>query len=100
MEEFEKEENYANKSCPKTPKFEVNSEQFCISKGENTISDSFLEQAFNSHLSEFTKSQKAAQKLEPKTPIYTPSPRSKRLQERRKMVKKAQQKVVITFDTV
>ena len=79
-----------NKSCPKTPKFEACSEKFLVEKDENTISDSFLEAAFNSHLTEFDhQTQSKVNKLSTPIDPYTPSPRSKRLQERRKLAKKA-----------
>ena len=82
LDDLDQVENL-EKTCPKTPKFEACSEQFLVEKDENTISDSFLEAAFNTHLSEFSKKEE-----------NTFSPRSKKLQERRKLAKKAKQNAI------
>ena len=62
LEKIENQQNTVNKSCPKTPKYLVNSEKLeldsnvnCTTQDEikeNTISDSFLERAMATHMSE------------------------------------------------
>ena len=62
LEKIENQQNTVNKSCPKTPKYLVNSEKLELDSNvnstteeeikENTISDSFLERAMATHMSE------------------------------------------------
>ncbi len=76
VDELDKLE-HANQSCPKTPRYAINSEKLEL---DESISDSFLEQAFKSHLSEFESKSKLNLESSPM--------RSQRLRDRKKLVKK------------
>ena len=78
LDKIENEKNVANRSCPKTPFYAVNSEKLELKEEEPTISDSFLEAAFKSHMSEFEAKSKVES---PNSPL-----RSQRLMQRRKQV--------------
>lgn len=72
----------ANRSCPKTPGYAICSEK--LEFENDSITDSFLEKAFKSHLTEFES------KIETSPALTTSPMRSQRLKERRKQVKEKQ----------
>ena len=110
MDKIENEQNIANRSCPKTPHYAISESEKLEAKTPNqedtivTISDSFLEAAFDTHMSEFDEGGKSSSKsiipnseqktknnftdLVAKTKMdLSPSPmKSQRLMQRRKQV--------------